>query len=398
MNNRKAVFGIIESVLLTLIVCFIFFYINPIRENFLFMNIQPLLIVVVAISLRYGNYIGMFSALLAILAYMYAYHSVGRDLYLFAIDFSYYKFLLMFFLSAVIFGRFKDDYDFKANNKKLEYDNLLASYDELHDGYEKLKFIKEELAKRVVGAEYSIVSLYEIASSLETHNSEEIYTEVINLLNKYIKATEISIYTVDKSGKYLRLKIQHGHDELIPTSIEVENLECYQRIIKTLKPAKIIDEEGCPLLVGPIIRNGKVIAVVNIDALEFEMVTDYSFNIFKVIVDWVTKALIQAYEVEEMKKDRNYFKNTKIMKYENFLNRLQEEKDRKEKFGLEYSVLEYDVANLTVDEIDERLKNELREVDVVGIDEERGRLHILLPATSGKYYNIVDERIKKIFD
>ncbi|MEA3423388.1 MAG: hypothetical protein U9Q80_06320 [Bacillota bacterium] len=320
MYNRKAIFGIVESVLLTLIVYFIFFYINPIRENFLFMNIQPLLIVVVAISLRYGNYIGVFSALLAILAYMYAYHSIGRDLYLFVIDFSYYKFLLMFFLSAVIFGRFKDDYDFKANNKKLEYDNLLASYDELLDGYEKLKFIKEELRKRVVGAEYSIVSLYEIASSLETHNSEEIYTEVINLLNKYIKATEISIYTVDESGKYLRLKIQHGHDELIPTSIEVENLECYQRITKTLKPSKIIDEEGCPLLVGPIIRDGKVIAVVNIDALEFEMVTDYSFNIFKVIVDWVTKALIQAYEVEEMKKDRNYFKNTKIMKYENYLN------------------------------------------------------------------------------
>ena len=391
MHNRKAVFGIVESVLLTLIVYYVFFYINPIRENFLFMNIQPLLIVVVAISLRYGNYIGMFSAFLAILTYMYAYHSVGRDLYLFIIDFSYYKFLLMFFLSAVIFGRFKDDYDFKAN------DNLLASYDELFDGYEKLKFIKEELAKRVVGAEYSIVSLYEIASSLETHNSEEIYTEVIDLLNKYIKATEISIYTVDESGKYLRLKIQHGHDELIPASVEVENLKCYQKIVKTLKPLKIIDEEGCPLLVGPIIRDGKVIAVVNIDALEFEMVTDYSFNIFKVIIDWVTKALIQAYEVEGMKKDKNYFKNTKIMKYERFLTRLQEEKERKEKFGLGYGVLEYSVDNLTVDEIDERLKNKLREVDVVGIDEERGKLHILLPATSSKYYDFVDIRIKEIF-
>ncbi|MEA3424228.1 MAG: hypothetical protein U9Q80_10610, partial [Bacillota bacterium] len=87
-----------------------------------------------------------------------------------------------------------------------------------------------------------------------------------------------------------------------------------------------------------------------------------------------------------------------ILFWECRLNRLQEEEERKEKFGLEYSVLEYSVDKLTVDEIDESLKSKLREVDVVGIDEERGKLHILLPATSAKYYNIVDERIKKIFD
>lgn len=395
MTNKKAFYGITESIVLMALMYYIFFMINPLKENFLSMNIHPFLIVVVMISLRYGNYLGLFSAIVASLFYMYAYHSVGRDMYLFIIDFSQYKFLLMFFLSSVIFGRFKDTHDFKLRNAELEHEALLEDYTDLQSGYEKLKFIKEELRKRLVGSEHSIVSLYDIASTLETLDSEEIYTEVIDLMKKYLSATAISIYSVDRRGKYLRLKLFSGQDEVVPTSIVVQDHKNYQVAMKNLSVIRIdTEDEDSPLMMGPITRNGKVIAFVNIDQMDFRMVSDYSFNLFKVIIDWVNKALVQALEVEEIKKINMYYENTNIMTYERFAHRLKEEIERKEKFGLEYSILKYEISNKNIIQLDRLLRGKLREIDVVAYNETEKKIYILLPTTGADSLSIVDERIK----
>lgn len=333
MKYKRFVYSLFENVVLNLIIFYVFFCTNPIKENYLSMNIHPLVIVVTAMALRYGNYIGLESAFIASVNYIYSYYLLGKDLYLFIIDFNYYKFLLMFFLSAVVFGRFKDNFEFRLNNLRLKYEQLKKSYDELKSAYDKMKFIKEELRKQIVGAEYSIVSLYEIASSLETLDPEEIYTEVMNILSKFLKAKAVSIYTVDESQKYLRLKLKMGQDILIPTSIVIHDHNCFTEAINAKKTVKVNSEyekSGMyPLLVGPILKDDRVIAIINIDKMEFEMVTDYSFNLFKVIIDWVNKALVQALEVESEFKNKKFFENTNIMKYEYFLERLNEEKIRR---------------------------------------------------------------------
>lgn len=401
MKYKRFVYSLFENIVLNLIIFYVFFYINPIKENYLSMNIHPLVIVVTAMALRYGNYIGLTSAFIASVNYVYSYYLLGRDLYLFIIDFNYYKFLLMFFLSAVVFGRFKDNFEFRLNNLRMKYEELKKNYDELKSGYDKMKFIKEELRKQIVGVEYSIVSLYEIASSLETLDSEEIYTEVMNMLSKFLKAKAVSIYTVDDSQKYLRLKLKMGQDILIPNSIVIQEHNCFMEAITTKKPVKVNSEcksSGmCPLLIGPILKDDRAIAVVNIEKIEFEMVTEYSFNLFKVIVDWINRALVQALEVESEFKNKRFFENTNIMKYEYFLERLDEEKARREKFDLDYCLLKYEVKEMNIKEIDDKLQKLIRKVDVVSYDEANNVLYILLPATDNSKLAIVLGRIENAF-
>lgn len=398
MKKRKWRYGILESLILVGGVYFLFFVLNPIPEHFLTLNIHPLLVVVVMISLRYGNYLGIFSALAASAAYMLSYHQLGRDLYLFLIDFSQYKHLLMFGLAAVIFGRFKDNHDFKLFTAQRRYENLLEMYNELQDGYEKLKFIKEELRKRVLGSEQSIVSLYEIAASLETLDSEEIYTEIVSLMNRYIQAEAVSIYLVDPSGQYLRMKIHAGHEEVVPTSIRIEERPIFKDAIARLTPVKLVDGQTLhgegPLMVGPIVRDGRVVALINVDMMAFEQVTDYAFHLFKVIVDWVTKALVQAFEVEDYRREQLYFENTAIVKYPRFEHRLEEEKARQEQFGLAYSTLRYPAGGRDAAEVDRLLRGRVRDIDVVSLVD--NWIVLLLPATDSDQLVHLRQRLDPI--
>ncbi|WFD11122.1 GAF domain-containing protein [Tepidibacter hydrothermalis] len=400
MIKKKLKFCLIENILLNGIIFFIFFHMNPTKDNFINMNIHPLVIVVVAMALRYGNYLGVLSAIIASITFIYSYWLLGRDLFLFFIDYSYYKFLLMFFLSAIIFGRFKDNYDFNISNLKLEYDSLSEKYDNLMNGYEKLRFIKEELRKQIVGAEYSIVSLYEIASTLETLDSEEIYTEIMHILSKFLKAKTMSIYTVSEDDKYLRLKLKKGEGKQIPNSINILDKFCFRKLINkkiTIKRNGNCESEF-PLLSGPIIKDNRVIAVINIEKMDFEMITEYSFNLFKVIVEWINKALVQAIEVELELNKKKYYENTNIIKYEFFKERLDEEKERKERYDLEYGVLKFKNKDMGIKYLDDKLSKIIRTVDVVFYDEKSNMIYILLPATPISVCDVIEKRILQGFD
>lgn len=400
MIKKKFRFCFIENIVLNCIIFFIFFHINPAKDNFINMNIHPLVIVVVTMSLRYGNYLGVLSATIASITFIYSYWILGRDLFLFFIDYSYYKFLLMFFLSAIVFGRFKDNYDLSISNSKLEYDILSEKYENLMKGYEKLRFIKEELRKQIVGAEYSIVSLYEIASSLETLDSEEIYTEIMHILSKFLKAKTMSIYTVSEDNKYLRLKLKKGEGKTIPNSINIFNKFCFRKLINKKIPIKRNGncENEFPLLSGPIIKDDRVIAVINIEKMDFEMVTEYSFNVFKVIVDWINKALVQAIEVELELNKKKCYKDTNIMKYEFFKERLEEEKERKERYNLEYGLLKFKNKDMSIEYLDNKLNKLIRTVDIIAYDEKNNIIYILLPVTPPSVWENIEKRILWGFD
>lgn len=395
---KKFKYAFIENILIDGLIFIVFFQMNPLKENFLNMNIHPLLIVVSLTALRYGNYIGLISAFMSSITYIIGYLALGRDLYLLIVDFDYYKFILMFFLAAIIFGRFKDNYDFKIKNKNMEYDLLKKDNEDLKSEYEKLKFIKEELRKQIVGAEYSITSLYEIASTLETLDSEDIYTEVMHILEKFLKAKSMSIYTIDEIGGFLRLKLKKGEDKIIPNSIVAND---HKYITKLLKEKKVIknnmfnqtEQNNYPLMSGPILKDNKVIAIVNIENMDFDMITEYSYNLFKVIIDWINKALVQALEVELEANKQKFYIGTRIMKYEFFNNRLQEEIERRERYDMDFALIKFYNKILSIEQLEEIFKKSIRQVDVVAYDEINKTVYLLLPTTQISSSLKVQERV-----
>ncbi len=396
--KSRTFYCLVESLLAAGLIYYIYFARLPFKDPFFTMNVHPLLMVTVVLSLWYGNFLGLLSAGVMSLFFTVAYFAAGKNLYFLVTDFQYYKFYLMFFLAAVVFGRFRDNYENRLDALKTEQKQLNEDYGKLKAIYEKTKFIKDELKKQIIGAEESILSLYEIASSLEAVSSEEIYSELMGIMVRFLKAKTVSVYSLSPRNAMLRLKVRFGGESNLPLSIDTKKIIYYDLMIMNQDAHKKTDahDNETPLMSAPIIHNGSVIGVVNIEDMEFDNITDYTFNLFKIIMDWSNKAIVRALTLEGY--GNQWYKKTGLLKIEPFLERVEIEKKRYDKYGMKHTVLVYTRSSFTLTDVENKMRSVIRDVDVLAYNSETDTIHLLLPATPYEAIPLIEERIQKKFN
>jgi len=389
------ILGILVEVLLTnAAILLMFFFVPNIQNGFLSMNLHPLFVLTALIGVRHGYLSGLFAALISSAAFIVCYLYKGLDLVLFFKVFDYYKFPIMYFIAGYTTGRVRDTYSRNVRTMKTANKEILDEYNKLEDDYRKTIGMYNELKEQIVGSEYSIFSLYEIAASLQTTNPEKVYTEAIGVLHKFIKATTIAIYTLE-SGGYLRLKLIYGEYGRKKSSIRFVDDPKYMQLVESKKPVRWTKEENedFPLFSAPIVNEGTVIGLINIDAIEFEHITEYSFSVFCVITEWINKALSQAIDI-----DRTYNVTgvswSNLLKKNQFDMQLAEEEIRLTKYGLPYCYGKFNVLTSDIETVIFSMRKVLRTVDFVCYDEPNNILEILLPATGKGNYEMVAQRIK----
>ncbi len=397
--GKKTYYGFFET-LVGVFVIFYFFYLStPMKMSFLNLNIHPFLIIVAIISIRYGNIMGLFSSFLSSIFYLYAYLDSGKDLYLFFTDLNNYKFPLMFIATSIVLGKFKENKDKEINALKKKNKFLENKYQKLKEINEKNSFIKEELKKRIISSDTSLYSLYEIVNKLDRLEIEQIYTELMGILIKFIKAKTVSFFVFDKGKNILRLKARYGGKSKLERSSNVHGYQCLKEAVlnekfdKNKKYCRI----GYPLLVSPIKYNKEIIGVIAVEEVEFEMLSEFTKNLFNLIIKCADKFLYFAIK-EDKSLSNKYYKNTKILKYKYFKKRLKEENRRLEEYGMEFVLFKYRVENFNIKEINLILKNIVRNVDVISFNREKSILNILMPATPSEFAENIEKRILNKFD
>jgi len=395
----KIFYCCVESTIMAGTIYLVWFAYNPYPERFLAMNMHPLLIMVGLMALRYGNYLGVLSATIASLVYLYAHAYLGRDLVIFFTSWEYYKFLLMFYLTAVTLGTFRDYSDNKIAELGAQLSENKHDLGTLIEAQQKALFVNSELKKQIIGTEDSILSLYSLASALESLRPEVLYTELASVMAHFLRAQAVSIYTVDSDEQFLRLKVSLGHDVTPARSLRTLDFTYLTTVVSEKRAYRVSADSAPrdPVFSAPITKDGHVIAVVNVDKADFYMVTEYSFDLFKVIIEWVSKSLIRALEVEESLHENYYHPNSRLLKLVYFMERVAEEKRRLTKYGLPYSLLRLANGGQSHAVAGDGLSECLREVDVVGYDDQTDELVVLLPLTGARALDIVKERLQGCF-
>jgi hypothetical protein len=312
----------------------------------------------------------------------------------------------MFYITGIFIGKIKDDYSEKIALLSKELEILEDNYNELRDTFDKNEFIKKELKKQIITSEESIFSLYEIANSIEKLDSEEVFTEIIGVITKFLKAKTVSYYTLNNYKNFLRLKIRYGNHFTLPTSIDIrkEEFSYLKNIIEKREYYKISEENSnTPIMSAPIIAGSEILGIINVEEVDFEHTTEYTFNLFKIIIDWTNNALENAvnYKLasEGKIKIEKYYKDTQVYKNKYFIERVLLEEERKTKYNLNYIILEYkNNLNFTPLDIEEKFRKVIRDVDILGYDNEKKLIKILLPATDIKYLDMIRERIESKLD
>ncbi len=289
-NIVKCIF---ESLVYTFIILILIYFLPFTNKNFLNLNLHPLAIMVVLMSLKYGTYLGFVNAFIATLGYLFAYLHSGNDMILFLLKFQYYKFFLMFLFISMLMGRLHSNHKVKIEELKNEKEKIEILFeDEKRKNVEVLN-INFSLRNKIIQTKNGIISFQKFRKKLRKASTfSEIYEIVMDFLNKYLSCENASVFI--KKENHLEQILKIGNSNLKSNlKLNDENSERFLEVLnKKCTLEFTFDLNGkVPMFIAPIFLNGDIISFIEVTKLSYESSKSYTFEIFKILITEVNESM-----------------------------------------------------------------------------------------------------------
>ena len=371
--DKKLVRCMVESLVYSIIIYFIFFEFRNIKENFLIMNIHPLAMMVAFLALKYGVYIGFVSCVMATLTYLTAYILLGNDLVLFFLKVEYYKFFLMFLFINIFFGKFKINFEEQKEKIFDEKTELEKRYNEQKEKNIELVILNNRLKNQIINSRESLITLYKIERSLRGKNVEQVYTEIMIIFKQFLNCDTASIYRIVDS-EHMRSILKFGKSNMRSfIDFESEDGKRFKEVMKEQKPMEFpIDLDGKqPVYVSPIFVQNKLSGFINIEKLNFNVKERYTFEMFKIMSEELKDTLKIIFEKMEIERKEYFYTDSRnIVKWDYFNTIVEESQRRKNLFDIDYLLFEGRNKNFSCDEIINLIKGKIWRNDYITFNKE----------------------------
>ncbi|WP_338945249.1 hypothetical protein KST17_07035 [Fusobacterium canifelinum] len=283
---------LLESIVYTILVLLIFYFLPYTKKEFLILNLHPLEVVVALMSLRYGTYLGILSSFIAIFGYIFAYLHSGNDMILFLLKFQYYKFFLMFLFTAMVLGKFKLNYKNREEDLKKGFENLENSFQEEKEKNHQLLDINISLKNQIIRSGGSIVSFHNLKKGLLQLKKEELYEKILEMFRQLLACEVCSIYTL-ADNKLIR-KFEIGKSkmgkEILLNSEEGRNfLEVSKKNTSLNFPFDITKKQ--PIFIGPLYNDKNISGFLEIESFSYTTGEKYNFELFKILMEEINEIL-----------------------------------------------------------------------------------------------------------
>ena len=299
---------VVESIVYTLVIILIFYFLPYTRKTFLELNLHPLAVMVAFMALRYGTYLGFINALIATLGYLYVYMDSGNDMILFLLKFQHYKFFLMFLFIAMLLGRFQSNYKTREEELKREKSKSEELLEVEKRKNSEIMDINVALKNQIINSKGSIIAFHSIRKELfELKTKEDVYKKILSYLGQIVDYENGSVFVkegdkllqVDKKGNGKLeeiIQINSGEDERF--------MEALQKKIPMEFP---IDLDGKkPIFVAPLFYGDDISGFIEVSRLSYSTSKSYNFEIFKVISEEINYTLQRIYKKNQKTHNENY--------------------------------------------------------------------------------------------
>jgi hypothetical protein len=260
--------------------------------------------------------------------------------------------------------------------------------------------LKNRLYKQVINSEDTLGSTYRIIKKLDSVEIEGIFTAIGEVLSEIMGAEHLAVYSFGSNSKYyLRQKIRLGYKTVdLPRSLKVEEYEYLRKMLddRQVFVNKLLTP-GLPDMAAPVLRDGAVIAVIQLYDLSFEDLSLYKQDLLRITARLISDALNRAYLYEGQVQDKKYIPNTRVLVAEEFA-KIQREiyKNRSDRYNYVAAfTLKIITGKADMREISGKMLGVLREEDFIGLDKE-GKVNIILWNIDEKMIPAVQRRIKNI--
>jgi len=273
----------------------------PAQPGFLGIEPNPFWAVVLLMVARYGFRAGLLSALLCAATYMVLIATrvteeviALRDL----MSWQYAKPAVLFLLVGVAAGMLVQRHKNRITALQRDNDRLIRENQTLKRGEEELRDVNVELANRVVGATDTLPMLYKYAKKLNNLDAGQILTVLTELVVEVTRAGRASVYRFENNRLPLHarngeqqsgceLKLEPGLFETLVVKREV--LTLHDLLKRNIKRQDLF-------LCGPLTAggDGKVLALLAVEELDFLRYNPATIRLFNVIIDWASASLEKA--------------------------------------------------------------------------------------------------------
>lgn len=310
--------SLIESTLFTMLVIVLFYVLPFTRERFLLLNVHPLLIVVGFITMKYGAYDGIAASFIATFGYLTVFLISGHSLTEFATKFEYYKFFIIFLMTAILLGKYQEYYRTREDRLAVENAGLQNNLKEAREEYDQLMNINNSLKSQVQQGKGGIIAFQNMKKILSTKFTvSEVYEEAIIMMHQFLNCEVSGIYQVEKGKIQLKsynfgVGIGNGNvgmqreksrlvrvakigNSLMEDELELSRTEAprFLEVMTRKIPLEYpVDLEGkLPIYIAPLIVRDEVIAFVEVERLSYDAAKTQNFEIFRVIVEEINNRL-----------------------------------------------------------------------------------------------------------
>ena len=283
---------LLESVVYTILVLLIFYFLPYTKKEFLVLNLHPLEIMVALMSLRYGTYLGILSSFIAISGYIFAYLHSGNDMILFLLKFQYYKFFLMFLFTAMILGKFKLNYKNREEDLKKGFEHLENSFQEEKEKNQQLLDINISLKNQIIRSGGSIVSFHNLKRELLQIKKEESYEKILEIFRQLLACEVCSMYTLADNKLTRRFEIGKSKMEreiLLDTKEGERFLEVSKKSTSLNFQFDITGKQ--PIFIGPLYNKKNIIGFLEIENFSYTTGEKYNFELFKILMEEINEIL-----------------------------------------------------------------------------------------------------------
>lgn len=375
------------------LICFIpFFMLNNRAVGSQYFNkLDFYLLYVLLFAIVYGQQQATFSSLLAVLGYGFRqmYHRSGFDVML---DYNTYVWIAQLLILGLIVGYMRDQLRTVKENEVHELDYLSKQLDNLYDINGSNVRVKEILSDQIINQNDSFGKIYEITSSLDKYEPEEVLFYAAEVLSSLMESGDVAIYTV-ANRSYARLfSATSEQARSLGNSINYpEMTEMYGKLKEKKVYINKNMDEAYPLMAAAIFSEDDLQLILMIWGIPWERMTLGQANRLTVIGYLIQNAVIRANRYLEALEQQRYIKGTSILEESAFASLVRAYLDAGGKGLTECTVLLIHTGGIAQEDASRILMGRMRQTDYLGRLSD-GNLYVLLSNTRQEDAEYVRER------
>lgn len=221
-----------------------------------------------------------------------------------------------------------------------------------------------------------ILFLTNLNESLVSSDTESIYDNLTMMIQRYMDVKELKIYNFNLNLQSLRLKLYIGEDSDPERSFFIYKNPL---LAQTIFYHKAIRSHSNPNLYYMFLKiNNVPVVFIEVTTSSSKVRGNEEIDLFEGLVNFAGRILEKNRPASEL---YNTTLEKKFLSHDEFEERLNCEKRRKEKFNTEYSLVPFNMPNKEFEIFKESLLKLLRETDFMTYEYESERLLFLLPCT-----------------